>query len=79
MKTSRTILLLSSLFLFCQAIAQKKAAFISGKIIGENEMPLAKVSVTILGKQTGIATNDSGVFRMRVPAEKAFGLVFSFT
>ncbi|MBS1948819.1 MAG: carboxypeptidase-like regulatory domain-containing protein [Bacteroidetes bacterium] len=42
-------------------------------------MPLAKVSVTILGKQTGIATNDSGVFRMRVPAEKAFGLVFSFT
>ncbi len=47
--------------------------------MGENEIPLAKVSVIILGKQTGISTSDSGTFRIRVPAGKAFALVFSYT
>ncbi|HVM89309.1 MAG TPA: carboxypeptidase-like regulatory domain-containing protein [Puia sp.] len=79
MKALRTILLLS-LILFVQELpAQKKSAFISGKIIDDNEKPLAKVSIVILGKQTGTATTDSGTFRMKVPAEKAFALVFSFT
>jgi carboxypeptidase-like protein/TonB-dependent receptor-like protein len=60
-------------------MAQKKAAYISGKVLGENENPLAKVSIIILGKQTGIATSDSGSFRIKVPADKAFALVFSYT
>jgi hypothetical protein len=61
------------------SLAQKKAGFISGKILDENENPLSRVSITILGKQTGIISSDSGTFRIRVPAEKAFALVFSFT
>ncbi|HLK30580.1 MAG TPA: carboxypeptidase-like regulatory domain-containing protein [Puia sp.] len=79
MRAFKTILLLSSLFFAVPLLAQKKAAFISGKVLGENESPLAKVSVIILGRQTGIATSDSGTFRIKVPADKAFALVFSFT
>ncbi|MBS1599155.1 MAG: TonB-dependent receptor [Bacteroidetes bacterium] len=60
-------------------LAQKKAAFVSGKIFDENDRPLAKVSVIILGRQTGLVASDSGEFRLKVPADKAFALVFSFT
>ncbi|MBA2249625.1 MAG: TonB-dependent receptor [Chitinophagaceae bacterium] len=67
------------IFLSLCALSQKKSAFISGKIIDENENPLSKVSVMILGRQTGTLTSDSGTFRLRVPAEKAFALVFTFT
>lgn len=59
--------------------SQKKSAYVSGKVIDENENPLANVSVVILGKQTGISTNDSGYFRIKVQAEKAFAIVFSYT
>ena len=58
--------------------SQKKAAYISGMVIDENENPLPGVSITILGKQNGIVTTDSGTYRLRVPAEKAFALVYSF-
>ncbi len=56
-----------------------KAAFVSGKILDENEKPLSGVSVIILGRQSGLITSDSGTFRMKVPADKAIALVFSFT
>ncbi|MBS1606097.1 MAG: TonB-dependent receptor [Bacteroidetes bacterium] len=61
------------------ASAQKKLAVVSGKVLDENEKPLAGATVTILGRQSGILTSDSGAFRMKVPAEHAFALVFSFT
>jgi CarboxypepD_reg-like domain/TonB-dependent Receptor Plug Domain len=61
------------------SFAQKKSAFISGKVVDENENPLPKVSVIILGRQSGISTNDSGYFRLTVPANKAIGIVFSYT
>jgi len=72
-------LLLPSLLLFQSALAQKKPAFVSGKILDDNEQALPGVSVVLLGKQSGIITSDSGTFRIRVPAERAFALVFSFT
>ncbi|HXO74964.1 MAG TPA: hypothetical protein VN824_07025, partial [Puia sp.] len=51
--------------LFLQPVlAQKKAAFVSGKVLDENEKPLPGVSVTILGRQSGLITSDSGTFRM---------------
>lgn len=59
--------------------AQKKSASISGKILDENEHPLGKVNVTILGRNTGIATSDSGTFTITVPADKAFALIFSYS
>jgi hypothetical protein len=74
-------------FLFCFFLAlftitlyaQKKSATVSGKVVNENEDPIAGVSVIILGQQNGIATNDSGLFRLKVPADKAFALVFSYS
>ncbi|MFN8243606.1 MAG: TonB-dependent receptor [Ferruginibacter sp.] len=70
-----TSLLLSLLFL--QAAAQKKQAWVSGRVVDENDRPLRGVSVVILGKTTGTATSDSGTFRIRVAPDKAFALVFS--
>lgn len=51
----------------------------SGKVVDENENPLPNVSVVILGQSKGIVTNDSGYFRLKVTAEKAFALVFSYS
>lgn len=61
------------------SFSQKKSAWVSGKLIDENENRLAKVSVIILGKTSGLTTDDSGYFKIKVPAEKAFALVFTHT
>lgn len=76
-----TLLTLVTLILILPqaALAQKKPAILSGKVVDENENPLARVSVTVLGKRNGIQTSDSGTFTMQVPSDKAFALVFSFT
>ncbi len=60
------------------SFSQKKSAFVSGKVVDENENPLANVSVTILGQSKGIITNDSGYFKIKAEAEKAFALVFTY-
>ena len=65
--------------LFTYAEAQKKTAFVSGKVVGENENGIAQVSVTVLGKSSGMITNDSGYFRIKVAADKSFALIFSHT
>ena len=73
---------LSTLFFFLllmNASAQKKFAYVSGKVMDENENALSNVSVIILGKASGITSNDSGNFRIKVPAEKTFALLFSHT
>lgn len=57
--------------------AQKKYAYVSGKVVDENEDPLTNVSVIILGQSKGVTTNDSGYFRIKVEADKAFALVFT--
>lgn len=61
------------------SFSQKKAAYVSGKVVDENENPLSNVSVVILGQSKGIITNDSGYFRLKVAAEKAFAIVFSYS
>lgn len=57
--------------------AQKKAAYVSGRVVDENDNGIAAVSITILGKATGEASNDSGNFRIKVPAGKRFALEIS--
>jgi hypothetical protein len=59
--------------------AQKKPAHVSGRIVDENEAPLAGVSVSILGRTAGFAASDSGAFTLKVPSGKAFALVFTCT
>src|SRR3954462_2502253 len=67
------------LLAFLSSFSQKKSALVSGKVLDENENTLAHVSVVILGRQSGVSTNDTGYFHMRVPADQAFVLVFSYT
>lgn len=75
----RFCLIFFIIFFSSSIFAQKKPAFINGKVIDENENPLPKVSVTILGKQTGTLTTDSGTFKIKVPSDKALALTFSFS
>jgi hypothetical protein len=76
----RSIILISFILFPCiHLLAQKTGAVVSGKILDENEIPLAKVSIILLGRETGLMSSDSGRFSMRVPADKAFALVFSYT
>ncbi len=58
--------------------AQKKTAIVSGKIVDENENPMSRVSIMILGRSSGTTSSDSGTFRITVPSDKAFALVISF-
>lgn len=59
--------------------SQNKPAFVSGTVLDENEKPLSKVSISILGQNKGTLSNDSGHFSIRVESGKAFALVFSYT
>ena len=70
-----SILLLTCLF----SVAQKRFAIVSGTVFDENEHAVSNASVTILGRVAGIVTNDSGNFSIRVPSDRAFALVFSYT
>ncbi len=79
MHSAKTFLFLCGLLIASLVSAQQKTASISGKVVDENEQPLAKVSVIILGKQTGLTTSDSGLFTIKVPSGKAVALVFSFS
>ena len=65
--------------LFLNSSAQKKTAIVSGIVLNENGDAIAKVSVALLDKTTGIITNDSGQFRIQVPADRSLALVFSHT
>lgn len=79
MRNVLVILLLPLIGYFQTAYSQQKSAVVSGRVIDENENNLSKVSVSILGRQTGVTTNDSGLFKIKVPSDKAFALQFSFT
>lgn len=81
MKPLTRPILIAFILLFFTGIAfsQKQPAFVSGKVVDENEKPVANVNVSILGRQTVVVTNDSGFFKIKVPADKAFALVFTYS
>ncbi|HQW93663.1 MAG TPA: carboxypeptidase-like regulatory domain-containing protein, partial [Ferruginibacter sp.] len=68
----RTLFSLLLLFGSLSSFSQTKTAWVSGRVIDENENPMAKVSVVTLGKTTGITTNDSGYFRIKATAGRSF-------
>lgn len=76
MKLLATLFLI---FLFTGISAQNRTAVVGGKIVDENDSSLSGVSITILGKNQGILSSDSGTFSITVPALRAFALVFSHT
>ncbi|HEX2606289.1 MAG TPA: TonB-dependent receptor [Flavisolibacter sp.] len=75
----RSPILLFLFFLSLSCLAQKKSATVSGRVLDQNENPLPHVSILILGQQKGRYSNDSGSFKITVPSDKAFALVFSFS
>lgn len=75
----RLPVLFITILLATVSFAQKKSATVTGKVVDENENPLSRVSIIILGQQKGITTSDSGYFQIKVPADKAFALVFSYS
>ena len=79
MKVVPFLLVFFAVCISCRVVAQKKTAWVAGRVVNENEQPLDNVSVTILGRLKGVITSDSGTFRLRVPADKAFAIVFSYT
>ncbi|HEY0434384.1 MAG TPA: TonB-dependent receptor [Chitinophagaceae bacterium] len=75
----RLTTLMTGCFLLVTSFAQKKSATVSGRVLDENENAMGRVSVVILGRQSGLLTSDSGTFRLTVPADKAFALQFSYS
>lgn len=75
----KNLLLFLFFFSFYPVFSQKNEAVISGKVLNENDYPLAHVNVSILGKEKGTTTNDSGQFSIKVNSDKPFALVFSHT
>jgi ribonucleotide reductase alpha subunit len=54
------------------------------KMCGENVnvwngTSFSNVTILILGKTQGVSSSDSGTFSIKVPAQKAFALIFSHT
>ena len=66
---------------FCSVLfgQNNQNATIGGQVFDQLGRPMPRVSVSILGRQNGINTNDSGRFSLTVKAGRAFALEFSFT
>jgi hypothetical protein len=79
MNLTKSLLTILLIFFTGIAFSQKQPAYVSGKVVDENEKPVANVNITILGRQTVVTTNDSGYFKIKVPADKAFALVFTYS
>lgn len=73
----RLLFTLLLLFSAVSLMGQRKWAAVSGTVLDENDRPLSRVSIILLGRSSGVTSSDSGTFRITVPADKAFGLVFS--
>ncbi|HEX8331680.1 MAG TPA: TonB-dependent receptor [Segetibacter sp.] len=59
--------------------AQKKTGTVTGFVLDENDKQLSNVSVSILGREKGTTTNDSGRFTLQVPSGRPVALIFSYT
>ncbi|HLA53211.1 MAG TPA: carboxypeptidase-like regulatory domain-containing protein, partial [Flavitalea sp.] len=79
MTIARYLLLIffQTIVLICHG--QTGLPVLSGTVTDAQNKPLSGVSVTILGRQTGTSTSDSGTFQLRVPAGRTFAVVFSST
>lgn len=77
MKFRLLLLLLIPFLSVLTVYGQKKQAVVVGRIVDENENPLKRASIALLGKTTGVNSSDSGTFRIVVPANKAFALIIS--
>lgn len=59
--------------------SNSQTATISGRVANDEGKPMAGVSVTILGRQNGTSTSDSGKFSLQIRANRAIALIFTST
>jgi len=58
-------------------MAQTKGATVEGVVISDEEQPLPGVTISVLGRDGGTHTIDSGKFSVQVTAGRAVALVFT--
>lgn len=75
----RYFLILLTLICSFVSYGQKKSASVEGKVVDSDNKPIAGASIIILGRPTGISSNDTGYFKITVPADRAFALIISYT
>jgi hypothetical protein len=57
---------------------QERSGVISGKVFDQRNKPLELVNVSVFGKAGGTSTDKNGNFELRIPADTAITVVFSF-
>ncbi|MEP7319846.1 MAG: carboxypeptidase-like regulatory domain-containing protein, partial [Panacibacter sp.] len=78
-KILRIIVSVSFCCIVMQLYAQKKIAIVAGRVLDENDKPLAAVTIQLLNAEKNTISNDSGYFRMTVSANKPIALIFIYT
>lgn len=63
--------------LFATSLIYAQKATIQGIILDENNEPIANVSVKIAGTTTGTASDETGFYKLIVPANQKITIVFS--
>ncbi len=79
MKWLPNLLLVFIQFLWLPVMAQQKTALLSGKVLDQEDQPIAGVTIAVLGKNIITVTNDTGFFQITLTAGRATGLVFTHT
>ena len=65
--------------LLIQRQLSAQQATVRGIITDEDDKPVNRASILVLGRQQGITSNDSGRFVLSAPSQRSFALVFSAT
>lgn len=69
--------LLLNIRLSAKLFAQENNAFVSGRILDEKHHPLSNIFVHIKENTQGVYSNDSGYFKLTIPAEIPVNIMFS--
>jgi len=70
---------LSTAIFFTAAAQQVKSFSIRGIILDDNDLPISGVSISVLNKNIGVISNDSGYFNLKFSASQSVAIVFSHT
>ncbi len=65
--------------LFALSTFAQKTAIVTGKILNEDDKPLAGVTISILNSFQKTTSNDSGFFSISLPVNKPVALLFTYT
>ena len=66
-------------FYFSLSAQQLKSFNIKGCILDDNDLPISGVSITVLNKNIGSFSNDSGYFNIKFSSTQSVAIVFSHT